>query len=358
MNSSKPLLNKKLVLIGPKTGIKGGAQVSFNHLLNELTKRGVEYTLIDMPGGNYSLKRLLLIFKYLIVFASTIKKNSIVSLHASDNSAIVYTILLDFYVRLTDSKLLIRIFGGQHITVLKSKNSIVRNCVLECYRRHTLLLQTKQMINQIVDEFGLKNVRWFPTSRVKTEPKSVEAFNQKGTLSMLYVGQIRETKGTDRILKLAQQVEKEHLDAKIELYGEVFDEKYIHAIQSLSSNVITYGGILTSREVYDKMRESDLLLFPTQYEGEGYPGVIVEAIHTQLPVLATDMTNIRDLISDGKEGLLFELDEPEAFWLAFEKLYENRNLLIQFHKNLAEKRDQFSSEYWNGEFFESLLNEL
>lgn len=349
---------QKLIVIGPKTGIKGGASVSFNHLLDELDSRGVSYTCIDMPGGNYSLKRFFMIAKYLFQFLTTIKKGSVISLHASDNSTIVYTIILDRIAYFTDSKLLIRVFGGQHLDTLKRTRPFFKQRVIECYKRHTLLLQTKNMISRSREEFGLQNVKWFPTSRPSTTPKLLESFQDSVPLKILYISQVRWNKGIDRCIELAMFIHKKKLNAKILVYGELFDETYKIEIDKISDGVITYQGVAESDRVYDLMRKSDLLFFPSRYSGEGYPGVIVEAINVQLPVVATDMKNIRDLIDDEKDGLLVDFYDKNAVFNRIKELINHREKLKGFHKNLEQKRNQFSSEYWNGDFFMNLVEEV
>ena len=269
---NRSLQSEKLILIGPKTGIKGGGNVSFNHLLDELDRREVEYTCIDMPGGNYSLMRAFLLLKYVYLFARTIGRGSTISLHASDNSAMVYAFILDLFARKTGSKLFIRIFGGQHLDHLQKQNRILKNKLIECYSRNTLMLQTKSMVRRAEEEFEIEGVVWFPTSRPETEPKTAGSFNMDGKLKLLYIGQVRETKGVDHIILLAKMIKAQNLNIEIQLFGELFEERFDKEITALPESIIQYGGVLQSDRVYDEMRSADMLIFPTEYEGEGYPG--------------------------------------------------------------------------------------
>lgn len=345
---------KKLILIGPKTGIKGGANVAFNYLLNELDRREVSYTCIDMPGGNYSFKRVFMIFPYLIRFAKTIKKDSVISLHASNNSAIVYTILLDVIARITNSSLIVRVFGGQHLDFLGKQKGFLKNRVLKCYRRHTLLLETKSIVKQSKEEFGLNDVQWFPNSRPDVTPKDLSSFEDAKPLKILYLSQLRWHKGIDRVIRFANYILEKKLNAEIHVYGEVFEEKFLKDIKGAEGDIIQYKGVAKQDEVYDIMRESDLMIFPTRFQ-EGYPGVIIEAINVKLPVISSDTQNIRDLIDHDKDGLLVDFNQEEKVFAEIEQLIHDRSKLKEMHINLEEKRNQFSSEYWNGEFFLSLV---
>lgn len=348
-------MTKKLILIGPKTGIKGGVNVSFNLLLDELNRREIPYTCIDMPSGNYVFRRYLMIVVYLIKILRNVERNCVIALFASTNTAIAYTILLDVVAKKTNSTLIVRVFGGGHFNKLDQKPAFLKKRVLECYKRHILLLEIKRTVKKAKEELGLINTKWFPTSRLGTLPKQNESFRDSEPLQILYLSQVRWNKGIDRCISLANYIQKKRLNAKIHVYGELFEEKYLKEIKNISNDIIQYHGVANREEVYDIMRESDIFFFPTRYDGEGYPGVIVESITVSLPIFATDMENIRDLIEHEKDGLLVNFDDEERVWNQMEYLILNRDRLREFHQNLSQKEDQFSSEYWNGEFFLELV---
>ncbi|MEX2347386.1 MAG: glycosyltransferase family 4 protein, partial [Balneolaceae bacterium] len=295
-NSVRPL-----ILIGPKTGIQGGGTVSFNHLLNELDERKVKYICVDMPGGNYTLLRTLLIFKYVFLFCKIIKKDSVISLHASENSAIVYTIILHIFCRFTNSKLMIRVFGGQHLDYLLECNKLLRWLVVRCYRNHMLLMQTKGMLQRAKNEFQIYNAVWFPTSRPSTSPKSREKFNLTGTLQLLYLGQIRPEKGIKDLIYLARKIQLNELSIQLQLYGQVMDRELLKMIEEQNEDIITYKGLSAPGDVYQLLRDSDLLLMPSRYKKrEGYPGALIEALNVHVPFIATGHhLYIRELVTEG-----------------------------------------------------------
>lgn len=81
---------------------------------------------------------------------------------------------------------------------------------------------------------------------------------------------------------------------------------------------------MTSDQVRPLYREHDLFVFPTHREG--FPNVLLEAMEAGLPIVASRIGGIPDMIEDGKEGLLVEprsatevenairrLDEDPAF---------------------------------------------
>lgn len=64
-------------------------------------------------------------------------------------------------------------------------------------------------------------------------------------------------------------------------------------------------------DVADQLRQADLLVFPSRPEGEGMPGVLIEAALTGLPVVATSVPGVRSIVEDGVTGLVVPDDDLE-----------------------------------------------
>lgn len=81
------------------------------------------------------------------------------------------------------------------------------------------------------------------------------------------------------------------------------------------------------------------MLFPTYYHGEGFPGNVIDAYNSGLPVIATDWLYNKEVVLDGKTGLLVPVKDPSALSDAIMKLYFNRKLHYEFSKrSLLEAR--------------------
>ena len=48
----------------------------------------------------------------------------------------------------------------------------------------------------------------------------------------------------------------------------------------------------------------DALVLPTYYETEGHPGVLIEAMHAGVPVIATQVRTFPELVTNGVNGFL------------------------------------------------------
>ncbi len=89
------------------------------------------------------------------------------------------------------------------------------------------------------------------------------------------------------------------------------------------------------------LKDSQLFCLPTTYP-EGLPTVILEAGYFGVPVIATDMGGINEVISDNKTGKIIPPDDPESLQSAILELIrdeEERNTLG------AELQKKISAEF-------------
>jgi starch synthase len=78
-------------------------------------------------------------------------------------------------------------------------------------------------------------------------------------------------------------------------------------------------------EMLIEMSHHDVLVFPSLFEGFGL--VILEAMAQGLPVISTTATGGPDVITDGVDGFIVPLREPEAIAARLLELHSDRELL-------------------------------
>ena len=86
------------------------------------------------------------------------------------------------------------------------------------------------------------------------------------------------------------------------------------------------------------LKNFDIFVLPSLKEG--LPYVILEAGLAGLPVIASNVGGIPEIIENGKEGLLVHPANPEELAAAIKKLVENKTLRETLAKNLNEKNHQ------------------
>jgi len=209
------------------------------------------------------------------------------------------------------------------------------------------LVQTKQLVFK-AKERGINNVVWFPNYRnyPVISSNGVERNNSEYCRKFIYVGDVRESKG---INYLAEAIKYLKNDISVDIYGRYFDE--------LDSDIFErnprfkYCSPIEHEDVINVMRKYDALVLPTHYEGEGYPGVILEAYMAGLPVITTNWLAIPEIV-DETVGILVEPRNAINLAKAMNRLSQDELLFKKLRENVHSKAKLFSSERRAEEFAE------
>ena len=147
---------------------------------------------------------------------------------------------------------------------------------------------------------------------------------------------------------------------KLEKLTISFNKKYKGKIYKLNDikNIVTFTGFLPGKSL-DIISGFDLLVMPTiDFEGFGYS--IVEAMLAEVPVVASRVGAIPELIVDGESGYLVEPSDISGWQVTIEKLVGNPTL--RKHIGMAGKQrieSRFSAESMSKQYYNLLAaNEI
>jgi glycosyltransferase involved in cell wall biosynthesis len=102
---------------------------------------------------------------------------------------------------------------------------------------------------------------------------------------------------------------------------------------------IRYTGRLNKEEIMALMRQSAFLIFPSQWY-EGFPMTIVESFANGLPVIASRLGSMAEIISDGKTGLLFTPGDAADMVRKVKWAYEHPEEMAQMGRNARREYEQ------------------
>jgi glycosyltransferase involved in cell wall biosynthesis len=77
-------------------------------------------------------------------------------------------------------------------------------------------------------------------------------------------------------------------------------------------------------EIAAAMRDADIFVLPSLFEGT--PLTLIEAMWSGLPILTTATAGMKDVVSDGRTGLLVPPGDAEALGTAIERLVLDASL--------------------------------
>ncbi len=157
-------------------------------------------------------------------------------------------------------------------------------------------------------------------------------------IKVLYAGWITVVKGCREILAVARQLP----EVEFILLGPVKADMEPH-LQSLPANV-TLGGEVSPNMVLQQMSASELFLFPTSH-AEGFPNVVLETMAVGLPVVATRVGAIPEMIEQGKGGLLVSRPDTDELVSALRTLIADPEMRLQmgeFNRRKAQMEYAYS----------------
>lgn len=142
-------------------------------------------------------------------------------------------------------------------------------------------------------------------------------------LKILFVGGLSQRKGISYLFEAVEGMQNE-----VEL--TIVGHKAVANCNALNSALEKHNWIptLSHDRVLACMREHDVLIFPSLFEGFGL--VITEAMSQGVPVITTDRTAGPDIIENNKDGWIVPAGSSEAIKEVFTKILETPEILEQF----------------------------
>ena len=156
-------------------------------------------------------------------------------------------------------------------------------------------------------------------------PKAVAPLSE-ATLRVLTIGTLHEVKGHKHLIDACERAIGSGVDLRCELVGEGPDRSDLEErvrVAGLAGSV-RFLGALPAPQVRAALLRSDVLVAPSvparDGRREGIPVVLMEAMACGLPVVASRLSGIPELVDDGVEGILVAPGDVEGIAAALKRL--------------------------------------
>ncbi len=149
---------------------------------------------------------------------------------------------------------------------------------------------------------------------------------------LLFVGRLVERKGAHVAIEALELLRRKSRDAALTIVGDGPERASLERLvrdKGLSESV-TFRGRLPTEHVARELAQADLFVMPavTDWKGEqeGFGLVLVEAMMSGVPVVASRSGGIPDIVRNGETGLLVPERDPAALAAAIGQLLEDAQL--------------------------------
>lgn len=123
---------------------------------------------------------------------------------------------------------------------------------------------------------------------------------------------------------------------------------------------VTYHGKKTGADKEAFLMQNDIFVFPTFYDNECFPLVLLEAMQYGMSIVTTDEGGIADIVTDGVDGLICEKRSPESLADRLQILFDNPQLRNRLGRNAGKRfRESFTQDIFESTLcrcFNSILN--
>ncbi|MEK7607512.1 MAG: glycosyltransferase family 4 protein [Patescibacteria group bacterium] len=157
------------------------------------------------------------------------------------------------------------------------------------------------------------------------------------------IGELHKNKAYEYTLEAISLLKQKDIPAKLVVMGEGEERKELENMidkLSLKKDVALLGFIGDAPQY---LKAFDALILSSIKEG--LPYVVIEAGFAGLPVVATNVGGVKEIIDDMKSGILVQTKKPADIASALELIYSNCEKALLFGQNLRQKVErEFSLE--------------
>ncbi len=155
------------------------------------------------------------------------------------------------------------------------------------------------------------------------------------------VGTVFPQKGFDRLLKIHRRLLDEGFNHKIQILGDGYDFENIKKLQQDLGIAETSTLFGFTDNPYPFIKNADFYILSSRYEG--FPTVLFEAITLKKKIIATDVSGVREMLDDGKLGLIVDNSE-DGIYEGMKKALQNPENFDQYEDQLKDYKMPFDLE--------------
>lgn len=271
-----------------------------------------------------------------------------------DNNIPIIEILHDQYLRCPNSN--------------ASRNGIP--CVKQCLRCKLMRLPHRKATNKVDVVVGVSKYivtkmysdGYFRNSRKlfvhnAQDLPSIPIKDKMETFTLGYIGSISSVKGVSWLIETFKSLERE-ISAKLLIAGKGTNKEYMDYVKSIAGTDknIKFLGYVKPEEFYNKI---EVCVMPSLWP-DTFPGVAYESCAYNVPVIASNLGGLPEIIHNKVNGLLIDPSDKVSLKQAILKLYKDNNLLSRLSQDARQSvKEMTDVDGWLNryvEIVESVIN--
>lgn len=304
----------RVLMIGPDRSVHGGISAVVNGYYEAGLNKRVDLQYIGTMKEGSKVYKLLIAAGAYIKFCRELKCADIVHVNvASDNSFKRKSIFIRKAYR-ARKKIVIHQHGGDFKTFFNVENNDSgRKKILDTLCKANILIVLsegwREFFADVLDGCNNSPEIEVLNNTINISEDTKAANKCYGVHKLLFLGRICKDKGIDELLRSFDTLSYEYPGMKLFLGGIFEDEKYEQMIRNRSDDIV-YLGWVNGSQKEEYLRQCDILVLPSYYEG--FPVSVIEGMAYGCCVVASRVGAIPEIIEDGIDGILIEPRKEES----------------------------------------------
>ena len=171
--------------------------------------------------------------------------------------------------------------------------------------------------------------------------KIKKLLNLEGQYHLLYVGRLRKIKGVEMLLKALPKVVKKHPNVRLTIVGNAFygsnrKTRYVNHLYQLAEMVsehVKFVPFIPHDQIHFWFQAADIVIVPS-IGNEAFGLVNIEAMACGIPVIATNIGGMPEIIQHGYTGFLINPEDGVNELAAYlDQLLSNPPLIKKMGEN-------------------------
>jgi len=324
----------------------GGMEIFYYHLIRELSKDENIIIITDCPKANYnqnikiiSITNRLFFFRRLGLGKVSLFLTSIIQIyrhrkeidliHITTASNVgYYGSIFPLVKKITRIPYVVSFHGGglfpwsKHSFFYKLFKNANKSIAVSSVIKETLEKRTK-----VVFDIILPLVPFKTTAESKQELCKHYGIDENAKV-LLMVGSFKPIKGSLFVVKSLTELKVEFLKTNnivLVLAGDGEDRPAIEEIiqKRKYSDFVKLIGNIPNEKIHELFALCDIYIIASEFEGTSKS--LLEAMFNELPIIATNVKGINNIIKEDYNGLLFDYNDKQAFTSKLKKAIENKS---------------------------------
>ena len=333
-------IRRELILIGPIN--VGKIPLSGDFMKNQMfLKRFEEVYDLVIPIDTINWKKRPWLLVKIITLMLFHRKASVILSASSGSADRLIKILKLFHL---DKRIHYWVLGG---SIHKAFESQVYH--VKYYLGLKAILVEGKAIVISLNNCGLTNVFCIPNFKY-IDYTPIKTNKVDGVIHFVFLSRLEQCKGCDEIIQASDVLRNIGYEGKYDItfYGKtISNQDYYHLfINKIEKHPeIKYWGPINLRDMknYDELVKYDVMLFPTFWDDEGFPGVVIDSFIAGLPIIASDWNLNKEVVDDGNTGWIVPVHDVQTLADKMKFIIDNPHVLKAMSKKCQKKAADYDS---------------